>query len=126
MELASADVVPHRAPGYLLTAYQLGGLALPAPSHALQHVVHTMAMLNSRYSRLTIALAAIIVLLLIQLVFAPLERPEAFRWRHQPVSKSQQDLQALLDYEESRYDDTLTRREALVRKYGPKPEDVVA
>lgn len=81
-----------------------------------------MTLLTSRYSRLSGLLLFVTAILLIQAFFAPLKnikRPDFLRgW------KTQSSMRTILADEEERYRYTLEDREDLVRKWGPRPEDV--
>ena len=77
---------------------------------------------NSRYSRLSTLVLVVGALLVIQLLFSPvksLKQAEFFRW------STRSSLKSILADEEARYDLVLQDREGLVRKWGPKAEDVV-
>lgn len=80
-----------------------------------------MALLNSRYARYSTLVLVVLGLLLIQILFSPvksIKQGELFR------SKSSPALTATLVEEEARYHIMLQDREDLVRKWGPRPEDI--
>lgn len=80
-----------------------------------------MALLNSRYARYSTLVLIVLGLLFIQILFSPvksIKQGELFRWKTSPA------LTATLVEEESRYNLMLQDREDLVRKWGPRPEDI--
>lgn len=78
--------------------------------------------IHTRYPRSFVVLVVLVSLLAVHLLFAPLDSIK----RATGFNGSASSLKSLLAYEEAKYHAAVEDREALVRKWGPKAEDVEA